>query len=89
MSRAKSITVLPGLKARLRGRKLIQIARDLNLDRGFLSQLASCKRGASLATACALATYLDTSIESLLLSEAPGRAVSDGSGPPRSGDAQK
>lgn len=71
MSRAISTTPLPGLRSLLRGRNLSQVARDLGIDRGFLSQLVSCKRGASLAMARRLAIYLDTTIETLLNERPP------------------
>ncbi len=66
VSRAIAITKLPGLKALMRGRRLSQVADDLAINKGFLSQLISCKRGASLAMAVRLSGYLETTVEALL-----------------------
>lgn len=63
--RTSAVTHLPGLARHMEGRNASYVARKLGMDISSISQLVSCKRGASLAMALRLATYFGTSVEDL------------------------
>ena len=69
LMRTNSKTFLPGLKSILEPYKVIDVAVSLGIHQSTLSQLAGCKRGASLEMALKIARVLNTTVEALAVSD--------------------
>ena len=68
--RTSTTIYLSGLKPLIvsEGRKISYVAEKVGVDASFLSQLAGCKRGASLAMALRLAEFFGVTVEKLVRS---------------------